>query len=233
MLFKKIKIVSIKLNTVTKNSLYYENMKKINLILAIITLSFSIANAQTEQTDLREELQLGIKLGANYSNIYDEQGGGFKTEPKFGFVGGVFFSIPIGKYLGVQPEILFSQKGFKASGTILDQNYTYTRTTNSIDIPLLIQLKPSAVFTILAGPQYSYLMRQKDTFGDASVEQDFNNDNIRKNIFCFLGGIDINLERLMFGARVGWDIQRNNGDGTSTNPRYKNVWYQATLGISL
>ena len=27
------------------------------------------------------------------------------------------------------------------------------------------------------------------------------------------------------------DIQNNNGDGTSTTPRYKNVWFQGTLGF--
>ena len=28
-------------------------------------------------------------------------------------------------------------------------------------------------------------------------------------------------------------IQNNNGDGTSATPRYKNVWYQATIGLRL
>jgi hypothetical protein len=30
--------------------------------------------------------------------------------------------------------------------------------------------------------------------------------------------------------RGSWDLKNNNGDGTSTTPRYKNVWYQATVG---
>jgi hypothetical protein len=69
----------------------------------------------------------------------------------------------------------------------------------------------------------------------ATVEQqdEFKNTNIRKNILCAVGGLDVNIDRVVIGARAGWDIQNNNGDGTSTNPRYKNVWIQATLGFRI
>jgi hypothetical protein len=77
-------------------------------------------------------------------------------------------------------------------------------------------------------------MRQKDVFvnGSTSIEQEqvFENDNIRKNTFCFVGGGDINLKHVVLSVRVGWDLIKNNGDGTSDTPRYKNVWYQGTIG---
>lgn len=182
-----------------------------------------------------DKIYSGFKAGLNYSRVYDAKGEEFKIDGKLGMAAGVFISIPVGKYLGFQPEILFSQKGFKATGSVLGSNYEFTRTTNFIDIPLLVTLKPSASVTILAGPQYSYLIKQKDVFANAILsgvqEQEFNNDNLRKNILCFLGGIDINLYQLVLGVRAGWDFQDNNGDGTATTPRYKNVWYQATVGI--
>jgi len=48
-----------------------------------------------------------------------------------------------------------------------------------------------------------------------------------------VGGVDINLVNIVLGARVGLDMYNNNGDGTSTTPRYKNVWAQATVGFRL
>ena len=88
---------------------------------------------------------------------------------------------------------------------------------------------------MLAGPQFSYLLKQKDVFTSSSTsynqEQEFKNDNVRKNILCFTGGIDVTLNNVVLGARAGWDVQNNNGDGTSTTPRYKNVWYQVTFGF--
>ncbi len=203
-------------------------MKKVTLTIAALVFMTYIVSAQT---DYSERLSIGLKAGINYSNVYNSEGEEFDTDPKFGFVAGGFLSIPIGKFLGVQPEVLFSQKGFKATGKFLTNTYTFTRTTSFIDIPILIQLKPSEYVTILAGPQYSYLVNRKDEFGNISQKEYFKNENVRKNLFCFLGGFDINYDHFVFGARVGWDITKNNGDGTSTTPRYKNVWYQATVGL--
>ena len=201
------------------------------MIMAVAFIANNIS-AQDKNTDNRDKLQFGLKAGANLSNVYSTKGEGFVADSKFGFAGGAFLAIPIGKYIGFQPEILYSQKGFKATGKILGiVNYEFTHTTSYIDVPLLLALKPSGVFTLLVGPQYSYLVKQKDKFANSSLTQEFNNNNIRKNTFCFLGGVDVSLSNLVLGLRAGWDLQDNNGDGTSSNPRYKNVWYQATLGF--
>lgn len=208
-------------------------MKKI--ILIVLSASF-VGNiiAQENETDLRKNLTFGLKAGVNYSNVYDSEGEDFNTDPKLGLAAGAFLAIPIGRYLGVQPEFLFSQKGFRATGKILGSTYSLTRTTNYIDVPLFLTFKPSEFISLLAGPQYSYLTNQKDVFENASTsieqEQEFENDNIRKNTLCFVGGADINLKHIVLSARAGWDVQNNNGDGSSTTPRYKNVWYQATIG---
>jgi hypothetical protein len=207
-------------------------MKKIFLITVAITFLANIISAQDNSNDLRDKLQFGMKAGANFSNVYDIKGEGFVADPKFGFAGGAFLSIPLGKYIGLQPEILFSQKGFKAKGEILGIiSYEFTHTTSYIDVPLLFAFKPSEVFTLLVGPQFSYLVKQRDVLANTSLTQEFSNDNLRKNTFCFLGGADINLSKLVLSLRGGWDIQDNKGDGTSSNPRYKNVWYQVTLGF--
>lgn len=209
-------------------------MKKIIIMIVAVTLIAFNCKAQESTTDKREMLQFGVKAGLNYSNVYDTQGEAFVADPKIGIAGGGFLSIPIGKYLGVQPEILFSQKGFSATGRILGNTYQFTRTTSYLDIPLLFSFKPSEFISLLAGPQYSYLLKQKDVFGNGttSIEQEmeFANDNIRKNTLCVTGGFDINIKHLVFGARAGWDFMNNNGDGTSGTPLYKNVWYQATIG---
>lgn len=209
-------------------------MKKIILFLVAIAGVSYIGNAQENETDFREQLKFGGKVGANYSNVYDSKGEEFHADAKFGLAAGGFISIPFGKYLGVQPEVLFSQKGFQATGLILGSTYKFTRTTSYIDIPLLLAFKPSEFITFLAGPQYSYLLKQRDVFANATTsiaqEQEFENDNVRKNTLCLIIGADFTLKNIVLGARAGWDIQNNVGDGTSNTPRYKNVWYQATFG---
>ena len=193
-----------------------------------------MATAQENTTDFRDRLTFGLKVGANYSNVYDAQGESFHAGPKVGLATGAFLAIPIGKYLGIQPEVLFSQKGFKATGMIFDNTYSLTRTTSYIDVPLLFAFKPSEFLTLLAGPQYSYLVNRRDVFSNGTTsiaqEQEFENENLRKNTLCFVGGVDLTLKHFVFGARAGIDFQDNHGNRNSTTPRYKNVWIQGTIG---
>lgn len=180
---------------------------------------------------------IGLKGGLNYSNVWDADGEEFNADPKLGFAVGGFIIIPIGEFIGVQPEIQFSQRGFSATGKFLGATYKFTRTSSYIDIPLLFAIKPMPTLTLLIGPQYSYLLSQKNVFanGTTTIDQEkaFDNENYRKNVLCFLGGADLSLNHLVLGARVGWDMVNNHGDGTSDTPRYKNVWFQATVGFKL
>ena len=207
-------------------------MKKIYLILMAVTLMGYSINAQDNSADVRDKIQFGLKAGINLSNVYDAKDQTFNADLKVGFAGGAFVAIPLGKYFGFQPEIIYSQKGYKSQGSILTIPYIYTHTTNYIDVPLLLAIRPVEHLTLLFGPEYSFLISQKDVFTSGSLtfdqEQTFKND---KSVFCLLSGVDLDLNHIVLSARAGWDMQNNNGDGTSTNPRYKNVWYQVTLGF--
>lgn len=210
-------------------------MKKLILVFVFATLMFGSAFAQKSNADFREKVSFGVKAGINISNVYDSQGEQFNADAKLGLAAGIFVALPIGKFIGVQPEILFSQKGYKGSGSLLGSNYSYTYTSNYIDVPLLFAIKPISLITILVGPQYSFLVKDSYKFDSALINIDqehvFENDNIRKNTLSFLGGVDFNFKRIVIGTRAGWDLQANKGDGTSETPRYKNIWYQATIAF--
>ncbi len=229
-------VIKYLINHVCANRFKIKKKMK-NLILAAFAI-FMMGNvgfSQMSNADFRNKISIGIKSGGNYSNVYDTQGEQFNADGKFGLVAGGFISIPLGPLLGVQPEVLFSQKGFSATGSILGGNYELTRTLNYIDVPLFLVIKPAEMISFLIGPQYSYLLKQKDVFknGTLTVEQqkEFDNENIRKNTFSVIAGFDFNLGSFVIGTRGGWNLQSNNGDGTSTTPRYRNAWYQATLGL--
>ncbi len=209
-------------------------MKKVIMVISMITLSTG-AFAQIEpNTDNRTKVSFGVKGGINLSNVYDSEGDDFVADSKVGFALGGFVTIPLGRQFGIQPEILFSQKGFKSTGTFLGSSYEMTRTSNFIDVPILLAFKPVESVSILFGPQFSYLSKQTDDFEGGTIsstqEEEFSNANLRKNTFGLTGGADFNIDHLVIGVRAGWDLKTNNGDGTSDTPRYKNMWYQATLG---
>jgi hypothetical protein len=205
--------------------------------IALLSAAGNVMAQDVPKEEHTEKFYFGLKAGINRSNVWDEKGQDFKADARTGFAGGAFFSIPLIHYIGIQPEVLISQKGYQSSGTFLGNFYSNTRTTTYLDIPILFALKPSPMFTILLGPEYSYLMHQTDVtrFGanSTATEQQFQNENARKNIFGLIGGLDVNIKHVVISGRAGWDVSNNNGDGTSTTPRYKNQWLQFTVGFRI
>ncbi len=208
--------------------------RKIALTVTLFVASLAFAqDASIPSSDSREELKFGLKAGVNFSNVYDEENQDYVADGKVGVAAGAFLSIPFGKFIGFQPEVMYSQKGFKASGTFLGADYDFTRTTNFIDIPLQLQIKPIEELTILVGPQFSYLLETKNEFnGTTSTTQEdaINGENYKKNIFGFVVGADVNLDKFIISGRSGWDISKSDSDGNDTTPRYKNQVIQLALG---
>lgn len=215
-------------------------MKKLFLFLCLAFLMLgnpSQAQETTTVLDSRTRFTFGVKAGINNANVWDEESQNFNANNKLGLVFGAFAGFPIGNLLGFQPEFLIAQKGFKGSGFLLGTEYSFSRTTTHVDIPLQLQVKPSALLTLLIGPQISYLIHQKDvyTFGanSTALSQEFDNENLRKSTLGFTAGADVNFTKLVASVRLGYDFQNNNGDGTSSTPRYKNQWLQLTLGYKI
>jgi hypothetical protein len=210
-----------------KNTIY--------LVSALFICSTATIKAQI--IDNREKVEVGAKAGLNFSNVYDSQVQDFVADTKAGLAIGAFVGIPISKFIGIQPEVLVSQKGFKGGGSLLGFPYSFTRTTTYLDVPILLQVKPAAFLTIVAGPQFSYLFKEKNvyTFNSNSLEQEqqFQIEDARKNILGIVMGVDLCYNYFVLSGRVGWDFQNNNVNGTATTPRYKNQWLQVTVGVKL
>lgn len=210
---------------------------RIVLVYLLSSMGQSLLAQDIEDNDRREKFTAGVRAGVNYSNVWDASGQDFEADGKFGFAGGIFASIPIGRYFGIQPEINYSQKGLKASGTLFGTGYEYRKTTSFIDIPMQFQIKPFSFLSFLVGPQVSFLVYEKNeyTYGSNSTiqEEAFKNENVRKNILGIVTGFDINIDHFVFSGRVAWDLQSNKGDGSSSTPRYRNQFVQLTIGIRL
>ena len=207
-------------------------MKKLILSVAVLSSALTMsAQDVTNTSDSRELLRFGFKAGINYSNIYSEEGNDFVADGKVGFAGGAFVSIPLGPVVGIQPEIMYSQKGYQATGSgLLD--YDYKRTLNYLDLPLLLQIKPTSSISLLAGPQFSYLLSTKTEFNDSSFanEEEINDDNYKKGIIGMVVGADFNVSNFLISARGGFDLSKTDTEGETSDLNYKNQVLQLTVG---
>lgn len=182
-------------------------------------------NSSAYDMDAREELKVGIKAGINYSNVYSESGDDFVADGKVGFAGGVFVSIPLSQLIGIQPELMYSQKGFK--GEVLGAEYKAT--FDYLDLPIHLQIKPTENISILAGPQFSYLLSSKYELGSLSATDDMDEDNNRATI-GLSAGVDFTVQNFLISARGSWDLNKVNKDNSTSDINYKNQVFQLTLG---
>lgn len=208
-------------------------MKKFIILTACI---FTAAIVKTNaQVAAKTGVRFGLRAGANLSNIVQDKSTDFSTGSKIGLNAAVFVELPLAPVFSIQPEVQFSQKGYKNTGTYLGNAYEYKQTTNFIEIPLLAKIKPVKNFGILVGPQFSFLASTKTNFSTANASYETlvkeDNNNLRKNILGGVIGIEASAANFVIGLRYNRDFQNNNGDGTSSTPRYKNQVIALNVGL--
>ncbi len=209
-------------------------MKKMMLPAMLLVATTMNVNAQSSGSS-KGSVHFGLRAGANLSNMVKSDDADVTTGSKIGFNAAAFVELPLASVFSIQPELQFSQKGFKASGTALGAPYEYKQTTNFIEVPLLAKIKPVPGFGIVVGPQFSFLASTSTKFNIANASYESlvktDNDNLRKNTLGGVIGVEAGAKNFVASLRYNIDFQNNNGDGTSTTPRYKNQVIALGLGI--
>ena len=155
----------------------------------------------------------GVMAGVNLAKV----GGSdvFGADNRTGLLGGVFLTLHLTRSFGIQPEILYSQKGFSDNS---DPNFDATVKMDYIDVPVLLRYDIPVVGPIrpffVAGPAFG--VQAKCAFeasgegASASVDCDNLDDSeiqFEKKTFDLSGvfgaGLDFRVggSTLMVGAR--------------------------------
>jgi hypothetical protein len=114
-------------------------MKAYKTILFGIIFLFSI------QKGISQEIDLGLKLGANFATLGDLQ----QFDNEIGFVGGAYLDLKFGKF-GIQPELLYSQQDGQFDITAFDLNY--------VNIPVMFKFYIVGGLNLQLGPQFGILV---------------------------------------------------------------------------
>jgi hypothetical protein len=121
-----------------------------NFVRMLLPLALLVAAPVQAQTTL------GVKGGINIANVdTNVEDLPDVIDSKTGFVGGAFATFGLGSLFAIQPELLYSQKGFEAS----EGDLTAELGTNYFEIPVLLKaqfqlamLRPA----VYAGPVVSF-----------------------------------------------------------------------------
>ncbi|AYA38348.1 PorT family protein [Hymenobacter oligotrophus] len=176
-------------------------MKHFFSLLTICTLLALTASAQG--------IRFGVKAGANYSNLAGDVVDEDRYENKFGVHGGLMLNVGLidDGFLSLQPEVLFSQKGFKYADrevAIGNDRFRYTGklTYNYLDVPVLLKINAGGLF-FEAGPQFGYLLSATD---DVEVTRNGQTQTSSQNY----SNLD-NVKRTEVGYAAGLGFQAKSG----------------------
>lgn len=147
------------------------------ILILILSIQFSYA----------QDVDLGIRLGANFSSFEDVSG----FDNKVGFTAGAFVGLKF-NWFGIQPEVLYSQQGAKLDLNEFDLDY--------INVPVLFKFYINDCVNFHFGPQYGILIND-----DGFVDSILSNFEAETYEFSGVGGLGINLP-LGFSADIRYTI---------------------------
>lgn len=162
-------------------------MKKVFFLFLFICPTFLFA-----------QLELGMRFGLNLAeaDLRNTDGDLIEAARRNGVNVGVFANFQLGNIIAFQPEVTFSQKGFKPSFTNIDSASTVS--TDYVDMPLMMEagfkVGNRGRFFVNAGPNVSYLIK---------AEQEFYNGTNGETITTPFDFDDDEIERLDFGVNFG------------------------------
>lgn len=117
-------------------------MKRVLFMTAIAAFSYCGAIAQSN-------ISFGVRAGLSGSNMKTTvEGVDISMDTKLGFYAGVLAEIGISENFAVQPELIYSQMGFKTD--IID-SFTVKEELGYINLPILFKYKNQG-FSVFAGP---------------------------------------------------------------------------------
>ncbi|WP_210513833.1 porin family protein [Hymenobacter terricola] len=190
-------------------------MKKTAILGAALLATAAISSAQAQS------IRFGLRAGANYSNLSGNIQNQDTYNNKVGFLGGVMLNVPLigDGFLSLQPEVLYSQKGFENKPTEYSSVFGTQKREGSVnynylDVPVLLKVRASGL-VFEAGPQYSYLLSANNQTkvtttpalgGQPSVADSQNKTDIS----------GLNRNELGYLAGVGYEAT----NGLSLNLRY-------------
>lgn len=214
-------------------------MKTKNLFLAaaILFAGFTTAVAQ--------EVNWGIKAGANYSTISSDM----DPDYLFGFHAGVVAEIPLSAKFSLQPELLYSLEGAKSEFSFEEEGFSISSEQEIrlgyINLPVMAKYFVTPALSLQAGPQIGYLVNAEIDYEISSnFPEDFTEsgtedikDDLKKTSFGVNFGLGYDFSNKLFvqaryhlGLSDISDFEEQDDEFEVEYEEIKNQGFQVSLG---
>lgn len=199
-------------------------MKTTVLLLIFSLMCFGGVQAQ-------EYFNFGIKGGVNFGNFAGDDAEESDFKVRTGFHIGVLAEIMLAERFALQPEILYSSQGGKATledfDEFMGENMDVQLKLDYISVPVLLKYFVIPGLSIEAGPQFSFTV-------DSQAEVSFEGEEASVDITDETEKFDLGLAvGLGYGLPQGFLVQARYARGFSdvyTDSDIRNTLFQVSVG---
>jgi hypothetical protein len=228
-------------------------MKKLTVLLALCFASFTAVQAQQTPGGSQSSTNyapgtsdsrnngFGIKAGLNVADLNGQDKDAYKSLSTLkSYHAGVYAQFGLSDDFSIQPEFLFTRKGFDAeqfaiSGSNVGQANGQVRETrlDYLQIPILFVYNIFDNVSLHAGPQASLLVKAKY----AGEERQISSVGLNSLEYGVVGGVEGRVGPARIGARYDLglaDIYNDPKDaGAEAYDNVKNGVFQVYVGIGI
>ncbi|HEV8195556.1 MAG TPA: porin family protein [Gemmatimonadales bacterium] len=194
--------------------------------LALCPMVSAVGLAQGAGT----KVHFGVLAGATFAKLGGKDTEGENIKNRTGFAGGGFVGLGVSKNFEIEPEVLFVQKGAKASET----GFTENLKVSYVEVPVLLKLRfpgksgGTVVPHIYAGPYLGFKAgchlsgtEGSTSFSGNCADEDF---NIKSTDFgaTFGGGVDVG--RAIIDVRYDLGFSKISDDVSSNDIKTRTLY---------
>lgn len=194
-------------------------MRKFVIASVILFTGILSSHAQVDS----DMVMWGVKAGANFATI---TGSDFDSpDSRTGFHAGLVAEVPFSERFSVQPELYYSQQGFKIGENKAGKASYHL---DYIHVPVLAKFFLVRGFNIHAGPQIGFNVNDEISYDTDFGSGDFDNKNsdIKDIDFSILAGVEYKFDVGVFlNARYNYGFTE-----LTKNSDAKNSVFQVGVG---
>lgn len=150
----------------------------------------------------------GIKGGLTMSNLYIDEEELDDENARFGFHAGFFSQAMFLETFGLQPELLFTTKGTRATyNGFIDQTVDFN--LNYLEVPVLAVFRPIDMLEFHAGPYVGLLLGSNVEYSGTIDEYDeIDRDHFNTLDYGISAGFALNVGQVQAGLRYNIGLQK-------------------------
>jgi hypothetical protein len=178
-----------------------------------------------------QDFKFGVKGGLNIARLNTTlqtiPGGSTSTTNVIGMNVGVFGDYKISDKFSLQPELLYSMQGGKATLNVAGQSLTQTLSLNYLNIPVMVKYFFTEKINIQTGPQIGLLLSATDKIDSSITGTPSSSANVKSDIKSIDFGVNFGLgydftENISVSTRYNLGLSEIEKNGSSSSKGSKN-----------